>query len=393
MRDSFLEIFNNVIKLKIEGKNINRFLRRLIANKVELLGVKIKNNNEMVIKIYQKDYEKVLEIKSIYDIHFENVYGLIKIKRLLSINKILIVSFLLCFGILKLLSSIVFKIEVIHIDPYIRSLVYQELSNHGVRENRFKWDYSKLEKIKESILNKHRDKLEWIEIEEIGTKYIVRIEERKINKLPEKKENRHIIAAKDAIIKDIDAHVGEAIKNINDYVRAGDIIISGKILTPRSDENLVAAEGKVYGEVWYQATIEYPFVVHEENETGRKKYSLVFYFLNSSFDIFGFKDFKNKKIIRTPILKNNLFPFGIALEEQIETRVKTEINTYSEAYLKAMEVGREKIEKNLKDGEYIISENSLKIDVKDSKIIIDMFYSVYEDITDYQKIIEEQIVE
>src|SRR5690606_36611142 len=148
-----------------------------------------------------------------------------------------------------------------------------------------------------------------------------------------------------------------AVKNINDYVKMGDIIISGSIITPRGEENLVSADGKVYGEVWYQATIEYPFVVHEEKETGRKKNGLVFYFLNNRFELLDIHKFKNKKIIRKPIFQNNMLPFGFAFEEQIELDVKTEINTYNEAYLKAISIGREKIEGNLSDKEYIISEN------------------------------------
>lgn len=393
MRDSFLEIFSNVIKIRVEGNNVNRFLKRLIANKIELLNVKLLNRNVIVLKVYHKDYERILELKSIYDIHFENTYGIIRIKKIASVNRVIILSVLMGFIILNLLSNMVFKIEVIHIDPYIRNLLFQELDNHGIQTIRFKMDFKEIEAIKNSILNKHRDKLEWLEIEEVGTRYIVRVEERKLDDIPVIDGYRHVVAAKDAVIKDIDAYAGEIAKNINDYVKVGDIIISGEIFTPGGEVNLVSAEGRVYGEVWYQVTVEYPFVIHEEIPTGRTKKGLAFYLLNNRFDLFDFNKFKQQKIISKPILKNNLIPFGIAMEEQIELDIKTEINTYNEAYLKALEVAREKIENNLKEEEYIISENSLKIDVKDSKIVVDMFYAVHEDITNYQEIVEEQIVE
>ena len=51
-----------------------------------------------------------------------------------------------------------------------------------------------------------------------------------------------------------------------------------------------------------------------------------------------------------------------------------------------MEKGRSKIEETLSEKEYIMDEKSLKIDLKDSKIIVDMFYTVYKDITEYIEI-------
>ena len=47
------------------------------------------------------------------------------------------------------------------------------------------------------------------------------------------------------------------------------------------------------------------------------------------------------------------------------------------------------MEEKLLDNEYIINEKQLKVDVKESKIEVDIFYSVYENITGYQLIVEE----
>ena len=49
---------------------------------------------------------------------------------------------------------------------------------------------------------------------------------------------------------------------------------------------------------------------------------------------------------------------------------------------------KKKIEEKLREDEYIISQNSLKVDIKSSKIELDIFYVVYEDITSYQPIVE-----
>ena len=53
-----------------------------------------------------------------------------------------------------------------------------------------------------------------------------------------------------------------------------------------------------------------------------------------------------------------------------------------------MSKAEEKILLSLDTGEYIIDKKVLKFMQKDSKIILDIFYSVIEDITEYQLIEE-----
>ena len=56
------------IALNIKGKNINRFIKKLTARKIDVLSLKYINENEINIIIYKRDYENVLKIKSIYDL-------------------------------------------------------------------------------------------------------------------------------------------------------------------------------------------------------------------------------------------------------------------------------------------------------------------------------------
>ena len=70
-------------------------------------------------------------------------------------------------------------------------------------------------------------------------------------------------------------------------------------------------------------------------------------------------------------------------EKEIET-----ILTYEEAKEKAKEKLREKINRQLNDNEYIISEKQLKQNINNSKIELEIFYTIYEDITEYLEIKE-----
>jgi len=80
-------LFTSKIKLNIKGKNIERFIKRLVTNKIELLKIFYPNRNEVNIIVYKKDYEKIMELKSVYEITELNCYGFIKIKKTLNMYK------------------------------------------------------------------------------------------------------------------------------------------------------------------------------------------------------------------------------------------------------------------------------------------------------------------
>ena len=116
MKNKIIYDLKSKIKLNIKGKNINRFIIRLHNNKIDILKCINKNKEEIDIIIYEKDYEKLKQIKTIYNIEKLNTYGIIKIKKKLNLNKYLIISMILGLIILKTLTSIIFKIEIIYND-------------------------------------------------------------------------------------------------------------------------------------------------------------------------------------------------------------------------------------------------------------------------------------
>ena len=123
-----------------------------------------------------------------------------------------------------------------------------------------------------------------MEIEEVGCKYIVKVEQRKINSLAEECNYRHIIAKKDAMITSISSSSGEVVKKKYDYVKKGDILISGFIYNKDKIMAKRCSVGKVLGEVWYKVNLEVPKEYIEEKFTGNKSNRLEFIFLNSKFN-------------------------------------------------------------------------------------------------------------
>ena len=147
-------------------------------------------------------------------------------------------------------------------------------------------NYSK--KKKKKILEDNKDKIEWIEITETGTSYIIRVEERKIKEDNDDNVSYDIVSSKNAIIYSIEATSGEKVKKTNDYVTKGDVIISGSITKPDGNKIIGTAKGEVYGEVWYVVEVDYPFIYKEETQTGKVKEVYVINFLGHRISLFDF---------------------------------------------------------------------------------------------------------
>ena len=391
MKNNFFLFFKSKIKINIKGRKIERFIKRLADNKINIYNMEMINRNEANIVILKSDYLKVLNIKSIYEFNIVGGTGMIKIRKTLKLNSLILFFLVIGIIVLQILSRMIFSIEVIHTDKSIRNKMLSELENYGLKIHAFKKSYDEVQKIKEQILTNHKDDIEWLEIENIGTKYIVRLEERKIKNNEESNEKRHVIASKNAIIKKIEAENGEIVKEINSYVNAGDIIISGNITLNEQVKNTVSASGHVYGEVWYKVKVDYPLAYSEKHETGNSQKRLVFNFLNKSYEL-GFKKYKDKNVSSKTILKHIFLPISLTYDNQREVIAIDEVYTIEQAIKKAEERAYAEINSKLNDKEKILSSKNLKVDVNDSKIELEMFFTVYEDITEYQKI-EENIVE
>ncbi len=376
---------SNRIQIKVTGKNINRFVTRLIQNKIEILELENISSHEINILIYKDDYQKIKKIKSIYELKVIKYKGLIALKRNLNVNKLLIIVAVCSIIFLFLLSNVIFSVKVIHTDKNIQNLILEELSDYGVEVHKFKKSTSEIEQIKNKILEKYKDQIEWLEIENYGTSYIVRVEERLIPEEEEVIAPRDVVAKKNAVILKIESTAGVIQKLVGNYVNTGDIIVSGTVKLNEEIKKQVAAVATVYGEVWYTVKVEYPYIYKEEHYTGNVKTGLFYNFLNMNIGIFG-KSYTNYKLVDKIKVSSTFLPIYLSVSEQQEIVIVDNIFTEEEALEMATKRSHKEIASKLKDNEYILDEKILKVEYKDSKIILEIFYSVCEDITDYKNI-------
>lgn len=381
---------NSYLIIRVTGKNITRLLQKCRLNSINILNVSIISYKEAVIKINKKDYDRLISVKSIYKVEIISSSGLSKFIELIKKNKIFLTSSIIGILFLVYLSNTIFSIQVISDNNKLNEKIIKELNAYGIKKYSLKKSYKQIEKIKNHLKEKYEDNIEWIEITDIGTKYQIKIVERKKNKEETDDEYTNIVAKKSGVIRKIYAESGQKIVELNTYVNKGDIIISGSIMKDDTVKQYVHAKGKVYAEIWYNVKIEFPLEYTEKKYTSNE--SKRFYIkLNDKYIGFNkFKNFERKKIIS---LENRLIPFEIGIEKQREIKIINDKYTTQEAKTKAIEKAKEKVLQSLDSDEYIIDEKVLNFKENGSKIELDMFFVCYEEIAKEEKLIPEIIDE
>ena len=350
-------MFESFYKIKIEGKDVKRFIRMLYRSGIYFEEISL-DHGSAYIKVDKENYKKFNDIKTSYNIEVIELFGISKFNHLIRSNFIFLIFTAFGIFLLYFLSNIIFDVEVIHNDKYIRDLLYSELDKYNIKKYNFVKKYEYVQKVKNEILNNYKNDIEWLEIERVGTVYKIRVDKRIINNIKQDGQNRHVVAKKNGIIMRIVAEKGEIVKKVYDYVRAGDIIISGEIYKNKEVIGQTSASGDVYAEVWYKVKVEMPISYKEEALTGRSKNVINISFLDKNINIFDFHRYNNSKKEGNTILSDFFGMFTIKYNKEYEINVKDEVNNIiSEEF--AFKMARKKIEDQLGRGEYIISQKKL----------------------------------
>lgn len=366
-----------IVKIK------NKYFNKIIRYSIYCLKIK-KKKDYYYLTLDEENFNKINKYKDLFEIEYINDLGLVHIHKTLKYNYVFIIFFLLSMFYLIFLSNIIFDIEIKTNDKELESFVLKELDKRNISKLHFMVSFDKKEKIKKNILNNNKDIIEWLEITRHGSKYIVNVEKRIKKELDNDNNPQNIIASKNAIIMSIEAKKGSIVKKLNDYVKKGEVIVSGNIIHNEEIVDKVKADGVIYGETWYNVHVSYPFAYYEKIYTNNKVKRINFNFFNKKF--FIGKHFKNEEIKNISLFQNKIVPISINYQEVKEVVITDDIYTIEEGYGKALELAKSELLNKLNKDSKILDQKKLKIIVNNSTIDVDIFFKVYENITDIEKI-------
>lgn len=369
----------NHIKIKIVGKNPNYFLKELFSHQISIYQLQ-KDNNSLEIVITARDYQRLKAMKTSYKILVLKRYGINYYQYLLKNYWYLFLFISIGLLLNVFLSQLVLEIEIVHPNHELQKIIEKDLEEFGLKRYTFKMNDSQKREVKEKLYQKEKDRLEWLEIEEEGTKYKILLEERKKNSSSVDCYPRDIIAKKNAIILEIEASSGEIMKKREDYVVKGETIISGFIHNKDKVVSKKCAIGKVYGETWYKVVVSLPKEEIKEVLCSEKQKGIfIQYFQKIISSKNNFSTFQKNEY---NIIEGGVIPLKMGFVEYQKTKKIHRIYSFSELEEMALSLA----EKKLQGGKTILLKKVLKKSEKNSRIEVEVFLKVKEDITDYMDI-------
>lgn len=363
-----------IIWVKTSCDNYHRFVSKVQFIGISLLEIKYEKNI-LYLKIFKKDFEKLQKYLVSYKFEYHSSLGIVSLLEKCKKNHIFLIMLLLGTCLYIVLTNTIVSVNVVHENKEIRDLLEEELKIRGIHVLSLKKSYKKIEEIKKEILDAYPDRLDWLEIERVGMVYNVRVEERIITNTDKVDKTCDIIAKKDGTISHIKLYDGEIKVDINDYVRKGDVLVSGSILYNEEVKRNICASAEVYANVWYTVDVSIPFIHNEYEKTGKKKYNLVWEINENKKQLFKdrFEEFESSY---KPLLK--VFDFTLYLDTEYET-TKSELKyTENEALEKALSKAEESIKKQIGEKDQILNKKVLKKQVNDSTIDVEIFVIVEE---------------
>ena len=371
---------NKFIIIKVKN-NIKRFLDKSNKYDIELHNIIYINDNEILVKIFDKDFKKIKRYNYYSEITIYKRLGLDYIKDKIYELKYLILVFFVCIISLYFISNIIVDIDVIHSNKNIRELLIDELELNGIKKYSYKKDFNELENVKNTILENNKDKLEWISITNVGMKYIVRVEERILDEIKEEKEYCNVVASKEGLVTNIYASSGEVIVSNNDIVKKGDILISGNIVLNEESKGTICASGKVMANVWYNTNISLNRKYLKKDYTKNKRYNI---------EIFN-KILRNNKYIKydKEYLINTKY---IKIYKEKEYKFKEYIYSDKELIKKALNEVDIKFKNKIGECGKVIKKHILEQSITNNKIDMKVFVITNENIAEVNVLEKNEII-
>lgn len=371
--------------IKIEGRRPSSLLSLLIILKIPFIKKK-ETKDYLILEIEEEYFQKIKKLAPTYEITILKRTGKAYLIHLYKTKKIFLYSIIFAFLVIILLTNIIFSVRVVETDKEIKDMILTDLRENGITRFRFKVSYKRKEAIREKILEKEKDYLEWLEIEEIGTMYQVKVIRRINNPKEEELKPRSIVAKKKGRITRIEADYGEVTTKKNDVVDKGDTLISGLIKNKEEIKTKVAARGKVYAEVWYQVNLNLPTIYQEEIKTGNKKNTLEIIFLDKNIFISELFKYNNSISKETVLYNNPIIPFRISFTKKEEIKLKQVAYQEDKTLEKIKKLAVNKLKQRIGNDIKILSINVLKKKASADKIEVELFFKVEEDITSYESL-------
>lgn len=403
MVNRFFEQVGGIIRVRLQGKNLEKMINMALSRGIFINDVKRKEDG-IHFKVRSSAFSALKSIadENGYQLEVTDKEGLPFYRALLKRRLGFVAGALIFIISLYLLSSFVWFVDVIGHKQVDQNRILLAAARYGLYQGAAKWDFSRTE-VEEGILRDIHE-LSYVRVDVRGVKVHIEVVE-KVLPREEITGPCHMVAARDGMVEQVLVLDGQANVNQGDVVAKGDILISGVVFpqaspyvipAPEEEEaenNLpytVRARGQVKARVWYEGYGECR-LVEEHTVTGQESKRIL---AETPWKTINVKGGANKSFpsaqerhlrwtLHTPV--GNFVIHQVVTQEQINTKRE---RTEAEALKLAKERAQTALHKKLPPGHKPVkSKTDVLSSPSDPIIRVKVSVEVIEDIAVPQPIV------
>lgn len=282
MNNKFFEQVGGIIRVRLQGKNLEKVINMALARGIFINDIKRKEDG-LHFKIRSSAYSALRSLaeENGYQLEVTEKKGIPFYQALLKRRLGFVIGALIFILALYFLSSFVWFIEISGAEKVDPTRILVTAARYGVYQGAAKWNFSRNE-VEEGIL-RDIEQLTYARVDVRGVKVNIEVVE-KVLPRDEITGPCHLVASRDGVVEEVLVLDGQANAAAGDVVARGDILISGVVFPqvspyivpdPEQESNLeatmpytVRARGQVKARVWYEGYGECP-LVQEQVTSGR----------------------------------------------------------------------------------------------------------------------------
>lgn len=375
-KPSFLLRFSGYCELEIPISSKENFLNLCMRYGFDYYSLQIdEENKRMLVTVALARHKRILTACRVWEIRAKIISKKGVIPKALQYRGRwgLLAGAVLSVALFCASQSVIWRIDVMGNKRLTNEQVIEALSQNGL-EVGSRISKLNLKSIEQRVMI-NEDDVAWISVKIVGTVARVEVKEVIDTEIVEQKTKpANLVSRFDAQLVSLEILQGFPVLKEGDFVRAGELLVSGIYKSEKAPLRYTRASGQIFGRVSKQFEVEIPLFQTKKVQTGKKISKKTLNFFGKSIKFFiNYRNLPSSYDIINYVYTFNPFslgelPISLSVDEYYEYEmVEVEI-TESEAMEQAYEVLRQRIDAELPDAQ--ILRKSLHGEIVDGRYVL-----------------------
>lgn len=384
------------VRILVEGLHPELFFQACIEEGIVIWDIRKTSSEKCEGNINNKDIKVIKKVRrgTKYKIKFIHKKGYPFLFKQLLKRKEIIVSIFFSVLLIALLSNVLWRVTITGVSKEMEEKINTHLLSYGIHPGGLVFTFDSPNTIQQKLTTDLPELL-WVGVQKKGTTIYLEGVEKTVVKKEEVIGPRHLVATKKGVIKSVFVSEGFPMVAVNDYVEAGDILVSGIINSTNpgveqeeDDKSLtkkVSAQAHITAQTWYDVSITIPLTINQEILTGNQVKKHYLQLGKFQLPIWGFRTPEYESVnLETNVKPLYLLKWRLPIskvESNLSEKVYYEITqTKDEAITKGILQAKRDLLIKLGPEAKIISEKVLHETIENGKVNLNLYITVEENI-------------